>query len=172
VDGAPKCRATRVDGSPCSADRRAGREWCVFHDPDLADRRREGRSRGARASNRNRKARTLPPDAPDAPLGAVGEVAVMLAATINSVRRGELDPRIANSIAALSNTLVRALQGAEPDALDLRRQVHDLSERLRRVGELFRAARDRQAATGGAVEPFPEAFFQPPAAPNGNGGRP
>jgi hypothetical protein len=178
VDGAPKCRATRVDGSPCTAERRTGREWCVFHDPDLAERRQEGRRRGARESNRNRKARTLPPDSPDAPLSGVPEVASMLAATINSVRRGEIDPRTANCIAALSNSLLRALQGADPDrqlvaeVMELRTRTADLSERLRRIGELFRGFHERRAAAGEPAQPFPDQFFFPaPAPPNGNGGQ-
>jgi hypothetical protein len=123
--------------------------------------------------------RTLPPDAPDAPLSGVPEVASLLAGTINQVRRGEIDPRVANCVAALSNSLLRAIQGAEPDAnlfrevMELRTRTADLMERMRRLGDLFRGVHDRQAAAGGGpAAPFPEAFFfQTPTPPNGNGGR-
>jgi hypothetical protein len=56
------------------------------------------------------KTAVLPPDTPDAPLGSVADVVTLLGLTINQVRRGEIDPKVANAIGYLSATLLRALE--------------------------------------------------------------
>jgi hypothetical protein len=53
----------------------------------------------------------LPASAPDLPLASVTDVAAFLATTINETRRGQLDPRVANSMGALCGQLLRALEG-------------------------------------------------------------
>src|SRR5262249_19892614 len=58
-----------------------GNERCVFHDPELAEERAEGRRQGGR--NRSLKAATLPPAPPDLPLKTVGDVVTLLSQTIN-----------------------------------------------------------------------------------------
>jgi hypothetical protein len=47
---------------------------------------------------------------PEKPLGSSREVAELLSDTINQVRRGELDPRIANTVGYLAGTLLKALE--------------------------------------------------------------
>ena len=60
--------------------------------------------------SRSRTAAVLPPDALDNPLRNTQDVSTLLAESINQVRRGQLDPRVANSVGHLANILLGALQ--------------------------------------------------------------
>jgi hypothetical protein len=60
--------------------------------------------------NRSRTAAVLPVDAPDNPLRNTQDVSTLLAESINQVRRGQLDPRVANSVGHLASILLGALQ--------------------------------------------------------------
>jgi hypothetical protein len=52
----------------------------------------------------------LPSDTPDHPLGDTNQVSVLLADSINRLRRGQLDPRVANSMGYLTSVLLRSLE--------------------------------------------------------------
>jgi len=60
--------------------------------------------------SRSRTAAVLPPDTLDNPLRNTQDVSTLLAESINQVRRGELDPRVANSVGHLASILLGALQ--------------------------------------------------------------
>ena len=100
------CKAVTEDGQPCQAGVQAGSEFCFFHDPAKAAAREAARRAGGSVG----KTAVLSPDIPDAPLGSVADVVTFLSQTINQVRRGEIDPRVANTIGYLSATLLRALE--------------------------------------------------------------
>jgi hypothetical protein len=51
----------------------------------------------------------LPSDTPDHPLGDTNQVSALLADSINRLRRGELDPRVANAMGYLASVLLKAL---------------------------------------------------------------
>jgi hypothetical protein len=52
----------------------------------------------------------LPADAPDNPLRSTHDVSSLLGESINHVRKGQLDPRIANAVGYLASILLGALQ--------------------------------------------------------------
>lgn len=52
----------------------------------------------------------LPPETPDAPLSSAPDVVALLGETINQVRRGDVDPKVANTVGYLSGVLIRALE--------------------------------------------------------------
>jgi len=52
----------------------------------------------------------LPADTPDHPLGNTTDVSALLADSINRLRRGQLDPRVANSMGYLTSVLLRSLE--------------------------------------------------------------
>jgi len=91
-----KCELRKKGGERCNADAQTGKSVCVFHDPDKASDGR--RARRAGGLTRSRAATVLPCDTPDHPLGNTKEVSAFLADSINQLRRGELDPRVANGI--------------------------------------------------------------------------
>lgn len=105
---AQKCRFRKKNGQVCGADAQSGKSVCIFHDPARANDGRRARQAGG--LSRSRSAVVLPADTPDHPLGGSNEVAQLLGKSINQVRRGELDPRIANAIGYLAGILLKALE--------------------------------------------------------------
>jgi hypothetical protein len=103
---APKksCVATKHNGKACNAAALPGSHFCFFHDPTKAAARRKAQSAGGLA---NRMA-TLPADAPDVKVEDGADVVKLLGATINQVRRGEIDPRVANAVGYLANIVLAA----------------------------------------------------------------
>jgi hypothetical protein len=101
-----QCRHQRRDGRNCRANAIARSEFCFFHAPDRAADRLEAQRNGGLRN----KGASLPPETHDCDLKNVGDVVVLLGTTINHVRRGQVDPRIANSIGYLSGILLKALE--------------------------------------------------------------
>ena len=105
---AKKCEFRKKNGEHCGADAQTGKGVCVFHDPArAADGHRARQSGGI---HRSRAAAVLPADTPDQSLGNTKEVSTFLADSVNQLRRGQLDPRVANSMAYLTSVLLRALE--------------------------------------------------------------
>jgi len=111
------CAATKRNGEACQAAALPGSRFCFFHSPGHADARREAQSRGGLAN----KMATLPADAPDVKVEDGGDVVKLLSATINQVRRGEIDPRVANAVGYLSNIALAAT-----DRRELESQIAEL----------------------------------------------
>jgi len=103
------CAATKRNGEACQAAALPGSRFCFFHSPGHADARREAQSRGGLAN----KMATLPSDAPDVKVEDGADVVKLLSATINQVRRGEIDPRVANAVGYLSNIALAATDRRE-----------------------------------------------------------
>jgi hypothetical protein len=99
-----QCRHKKPDGKQCHANATVRSGLCFFHDPERAADRLEAQ----RAGGLRNKAASLSADTPDCNLKNAGDVVALLGTTINQVRRGQIDPRIANTIGYLSATLLRA----------------------------------------------------------------
>jgi hypothetical protein len=105
---AGKCNSRKRNGSFCGANAQRSNGLCVFHDPAKAS---DGqRARRAGGVTRSRVAAVLPSDTPDHPLGNVSHVSDLLTDSINRLRRGQLDPRVANAMGYLTGVLLRALE--------------------------------------------------------------
>ena len=105
---AGRCQARKKNGQKCRADAQKGSQFCVFHDPARAgDGQRVRRAGGL---SRSRPAAVLPVDTPDIPLTNTQEVSALIGDSINQLRRGQLDPRVANAVGYLANILLGALQ--------------------------------------------------------------
>ena len=103
-----KCEFRKKDGSRCEANAQPANGVCVLHDPArAADGRRARRAGGL---SRTRVAAVLAPDTPDHPLARPKDVSALLGDSINRLRRGELDPRVANAMGYLASVLLRALE--------------------------------------------------------------
>lgn len=107
-----QCNHFKADGLQCGAPRQKNSPFCFTHDPDKANERMLAWKAGGHAK------RILPELKPiklDKPRDAVK----LLAQTINEVRKGEIDPRIATAIFYGANTLLKAFELAElEDRLD------------------------------------------------------
>ncbi len=100
------CRAMTKAGTACRSAALTESEYCLFHDPKHEVERREAQSAGGR----QRRIMTLPEDAPDVKIENCQDVRDLACQTISQVRRGQIDPRIANAIGYLSILLLRALE--------------------------------------------------------------
>jgi hypothetical protein len=121
-----QCAFVKADGSRCRARALAGKDRCFFHSEATAGARTEARKRGGKT--RSKPAAVLGPEAPDLELDSVPDVVKLLGDSINRVRKGTLDSKVANAVGYLGSVLLRALEGdrlaAELEAL--RRDVEAL----------------------------------------------
>jgi len=103
------CKAKKPDGSDCQSIALPESDFCFFHDPDKAEKRREAQSLGGRHNHM----KTLNPDAPDVKIENIQDTVPLLSETINQVRKGEIDPRIANSVGYLANVIIKAVEQSD-----------------------------------------------------------
>jgi hypothetical protein len=101
-----KCEFIKPDGTKCEAHAIKDSEFCYFHNPDISnEEKREAQQRGGQ----NRAvaiSEPLPPLAIAEPNDAV----LLIVDTINRVRAGELDIRVANCLGFLTDKLLKAFE--------------------------------------------------------------
>jgi len=101
-----QCSFIKPDGTQCNANAMSGLDYCYTHNPDISnDEKREARQRGGQ----NRAvaiSEPLPPLAIVEPNDAV----LLIVDTINRVRAGELDIRVANCLGFLTDKLLKAFE--------------------------------------------------------------
>jgi hypothetical protein len=107
------CKARKPDGARCQTATLLGSDLCYFHDPAKAAERREAQASGGRQN----RVRALDATAPDVKVEDCGDVVTLISETINQVRKGKIDPRVANAIGYLANVLIKA---SEQDELETR----------------------------------------------------
>src|ERR1035437_4172917 len=100
------CSATKPDESKCNAAAMPGSKFCFFHDPSNAKMRREAQAQGGRQN----RMKTLESTAPDVKVEDCGDAIALISETINQVRKGQIDPRVANSVGFLANILIKAVE--------------------------------------------------------------
>lgn len=99
-----QCKAKKTDGQKCSANAMDQKNFCFFHSPEEA-KRREAQSRGGKANLITVK-EPLPPIA----IKDTQDVVGLLEETINQVRAGAMDVKVANCIGVLSGQIIKALE--------------------------------------------------------------
>ena len=102
-----KCKFTKPDGKKCQAWAMTGKDFCFSHDPDKKQERSLACSKGGMTPKKN-----LHP-LPKVKLKEQKDVARLLAKTINEVRTGEIELKVATCIGYLSNILIKALSQGE-----------------------------------------------------------
>jgi hypothetical protein len=107
----PRCTATKKNGEPCASQALPGRDTCLFHDESRQEEAKAARRRGAKARNKPRA--VLPADAPDVTLESHGDVMVLMARTINEMRKGLIDVKIATATGFLAGVFMKALEGGK-----------------------------------------------------------
>jgi hypothetical protein len=113
-----QCERLKADGERCKGRALPGGTLCAFHTPDAADNRRKG------GKARSKPAAVLGVGTPDVRLRDLGDVARLLGRTINDVRKGIVDVKVANAVGYLCSVLLRGLESA-----DLAGRVAALEER-------------------------------------------
>jgi hypothetical protein len=127
---ATRCIARKPDGTNCKSSALPGSNFCFFHDPTKAAERREAQALGGRQN----RIKTLDATAPDVKIEDCGDVVALISETINQLRKGMVDPRVANSVGYLANVLIKAF---EQDELETRiERLEALIERRNQTSEL------------------------------------
>ncbi|PJC32744.1 hypothetical protein CO049_02020 [Candidatus Roizmanbacteria bacterium CG_4_9_14_0_2_um_filter_36_12] len=104
-----KCIYIKEGGEQCNAFAMGNSQFCYLHNPDITDEeKRINQTKGGK-SNIIRVNGSLPLIRAK----TSQEVAGLLEKTINEVRSGELDPRIANTIGYLAGHLIKAIEVGE-----------------------------------------------------------
>jgi hypothetical protein len=106
-----KCQSLRKDGQACGADAQTGKSVCIFHDPERSADAVRARRAGGIA--RSQPPSVLSSNTPETRLISFKEVSSLLGDSINQVLRGEIDPRIANTVGYLSAIPLKALEQGE-----------------------------------------------------------
>jgi hypothetical protein len=120
------CKAAKPDGSGCQAAALPESEFCFFHDPTKADERRAAQSRGGSQN----KLKTLADTLPDVKIADCEDVVEILSETINQVRKGQIDPRVANAVGYLATVLIKAAEQG-----DLERRISEVEAVLKSRGK-------------------------------------
>lgn len=103
-----QCGEILEDGKQCGAWAMHDKDFCYRHNP-------ESRALSIEASRQGGLAREVEIETPlePIPVHSPRDVVTLISRTINEVREGRLDPRIANTIGFLSGHLLRAFEIAE-----------------------------------------------------------
>lgn len=112
-----RCSYIKPDKKQCAAYAMTGSKFCFTHNPDMKEKKIAAVIKGGKMSNKNRT--LLPPVA----LSQPKDVVVLLGSTINDVRGGLIELRIANCIGYLSGHLIKAIE------------IADLEERVSKIEE-------------------------------------
>ena len=75
--------------------------------------------------------KTLDADAPDIKVEDCQAVVKLISETINQVRKGQLDPRVANAVGYLANVLIKAVEQG------------DLEDRVKELENILRARENK-----------------------------
>jgi hypothetical protein len=115
-----KCKFIKPDGEQCNANAMSELDYCYTHNPDISDEeKREAKQRGGQA-----RALTISNPLPPLPIAKPDDAVLLIADTINRVRAGTLDIRIANCLGFLSDKLLRAFEVSKlNDRVDIIEQV-------------------------------------------------
>lgn len=121
---ATKCHALNAQSEPCQAEPLKDSDYCVWHDPNLAERRKEWSLRGGKgkANTARAKKRLKRLD--------LDEIDAALCTAMLDVLRGELEPGIATAAASVARTIhaVRTATDHERRIAELEASLADSSK--------------------------------------------
>jgi hypothetical protein len=101
-----QCAALKPDGSQCQAAALYESEFCFFHDPSRAAERHQAQALGGKQN----RMKTLDSGAPNIECHNTEDIIALLTQTINQVRKGAIDPRIANSVGYLATITIKIFE--------------------------------------------------------------
>jgi hypothetical protein len=110
---ANKCEHKKPNGQRCRANALTSDRFCFFHSPAKTRERRQARKAGG--ISRSQKMVVLPPDTEERRLQSPTDVCGLLGETINQVRCGLMDSRIATTVGYLAAALLRGMEHGHLD---------------------------------------------------------
>lgn len=107
---ATKCAHTKPDKKRCGGYAIAGSKYCFAHDPAQAKKRQEAQRKGGEAG----RVATLQEST--LTIRTMSDVLELMETTINDVRAGRLDVKVANAVGYLANVSVKVIQQTDIEA--------------------------------------------------------
>lgn len=102
-----KCQHLKENGERCEAWVMTDRKFCFTHNPDTKKERILANARGGMTPRKNQN------PLPSIEIAKPQDVVLFLVDTINKVRGGEMDVRVANCLGVLSGHLIKAMEVSE-----------------------------------------------------------
>lgn len=136
VTDAPRCDATTARGTPCRAYARPSSTVCYEHDPTLAEARRAGKVRGARAAQHaKQEGAQMQKELSQAVESASTprEVAAVMVQVASRVLAGVLPPRTGAVFAQLGNVALSGMKADLNERLERLQKVIDSHPELQRA---------------------------------------
>jgi hypothetical protein len=122
-----KCEFVKPDGSPCRATPMKNSKFCYFHSPNIEEsKKRESNSKGGKVGKTTHK-KPLEPFA----LQKAEDIMGLLENTINNVRLGDMDTKIANCIGYLSSQMMKIFE------------IDSIEKRLDKLEEIVTDLKDK-----------------------------
>lgn len=104
-----KCKFNKPDGSQCGSWAMQGSEFCFLHNPEIPEEiKKEVQSKGGQG-NRIKVFEPLPP----VEIKKGRDVILLLESTINEVRAGRMELKVANCIGFLAGHLIKAIESSQ-----------------------------------------------------------
>ena len=101
-----QCSFIKPDGTQCNANAMSGLDYCYTHNPDISDEeKREAKQRGGQ-----NRAVAISEPLPPLTIAEPNDAVLLIVDTINRVRAGELDIRVANCLGFLTDKLLKAFE--------------------------------------------------------------
>ena len=101
-----QCSFIKPDGTQCNANAMSGLDYCYTHNPDISnEEKREAKQRGGQ-----NRAVAISEPLPLLKITEPNDAVLLIVDTINRVRAGELDIRVANCLGFLTDKLLKAFE--------------------------------------------------------------
>lgn len=104
-----QCKFIKDNGQRCEVRVLSDSEFCFFHDPNRAAERKAAQSLGGQGN----RPKTLDPETPAVRIENSRDLLVLMNMTMNQVRTGEIDPKIATTLGYLAEISMRAIKQNE-----------------------------------------------------------
>lgn len=119
-----RCEFIKLNKEQCNANAMRNSQFCFTHNPETREAKQEAVIRGGKSPKKNYN-----PLSP-VELSDSKSVVSLLSQTINEVRQGEIDLRVANCIGYLSGHLIKALEVS-----DLEKRVDEIEKIIKERSE-------------------------------------
>ena len=111
----PKCKAITNSGKPCQANAQTGKSYCFLHDPEKVEAVKAARSKGGASlkvidPKRFKPWRGMGGDVTVLRSPSPQDIVNLLADTIDEVKTGQIDPRVANAVGYLAGSILKAVE--------------------------------------------------------------
>lgn len=128
-----RCNVKKANGKRCSAQALRDGDQCYWHSPTVEKERRTARSKGGSV----KKFKFVEPDE-SLPISTCSDVVRLLEDTVNRVRMGMIDTKVANTIGFLSGHLLKAIENA-----DLEYRLDNLEKSFEEGNQILRQRKFR-----------------------------